>query len=77
MVSTWLNAAGWCQLGSMTPAAAPTGVATQRNDEATITPRSATVIPAGKDSIEQPALTAHSYDRAWRLARRGSTTGGL
>ena len=46
-------------------------------DEATITPRSATVIPAGKDSIEQPALTAHSYDRAWRLARRGSTTGGL
>ena len=47
------------------------------SDEATITSMSATVIPAGKDSIEQPALTAHSYDRAGRLAREGSTTGGL
>ena len=33
-------------------------------DEATITPRSATVIPAGKDSIEQLGLMANSHDRA-------------
>ena len=39
----------------MTPAAAPTGSRDTAGDEATITPRSATVIPAGKDSIEQPA----------------------
>ena len=34
------------------------------SDEATITSMSATVIPAGKDSIEQLALMASSHDRA-------------